>query len=49
MILDKTAMIENVLPMPKKHVGRSFEYSFEPTEEMMHYDVEVENDDYDYE
>lgn len=48
-ILDKTAMIENVLPMPKKHVGRSFEYSFEPTEEMMHYDVEVENDDYDYE
>ena len=47
--VDKTAMIENVLPMPKKHVERSFEYSFEPTEEMMHYDVEVENDDYDYE
>lgn len=47
--LDKTAMIENVLPMPKKHVSRSFEYSFEPTEDMMHYDVEVENDDYDYE
>ncbi len=48
-IEDKTSMIENVLPMPKKHVGRSFEYAFEPTEEMMHYDVEVENDDYDYE
>lgn len=47
--VDKTAMIENVLPMPKKHVSRSFEYAFEPTEEMMHYDVEVENDDYDYE
>lgn len=48
-IPDKTAMIENVLPMPKKHVNRSFEYSFEPSEDMMHYDVEVEGDDYDYE
>ncbi len=47
--LDKTAMIENVLPMPKKHVSRSFEYSFEPSEDMMHYDVEIENDEYDYE
>lgn len=46
---DKTAMIEDVLPMPKKHVSRSFEYSFEPSDDMMHYDVEVENDDYDYE
>ena len=46
---DKTAMIENVLPMPKKHVGRSFDYSFEPSTDMMHYDVELENDDYDYE
>ena len=48
-ILDKTAMIENVLPMPKKHVSRSFEYSFEPSKDKMHYDVDVENDDYDYE
>lgn len=48
-IVDKTAMIENVLPMPKKHVSRTFEYAFEPEEDMMHYDVEVENDDYDYE
>lgn len=47
-IPDKTAMIENVLPMPKKHVSRSFEYSFEPSKDMMHYDVEVDNDDYDY-
>ena len=47
--MDKTAMIENVLPMPKKHVSRSFEYSFEPSDDMMHYDVEVENDDYDFE
>ena len=48
-VIDKTAMIENVLPMPKKHVARSFEYAFEPTEDMMHYDIEIENDDYDYE
>ncbi len=48
-VADKTAPIENVLPMPKKHVARSFEYAFEPTEELMHYDIEVENDDYDYE
>lgn len=47
--VDKTAMIENVLPMPKKHVARTFEYAFEPEEGMMHYDVEIENDDYDYE
>ena len=47
--IDKTAMIENVLPMPKKHVARSFEYGFEPEEELMHFDIEVENDDYDYE
>ena len=48
-VVDKTAMIENVLPMPKKHVSRTFEYAFEPAEDMMHYDVEIENDKYDYE
>lgn len=47
--VDKTAMIENVLPMPKKHVSRTLEYAFDPSEDMMHYDVEIENDDYDYE
>lgn len=47
-VTDKTAMIENVLPMPKKHVSRNPGYSFEPSEEMMHYDVEIENDEYDY-
>lgn len=47
--VDRTAPIENVLPMPKKHVARTFEYAFEPTEDMMHYDVEIENDDYDFE
>lgn len=47
-MIDRTAMIENVLPMPKKHVSRELDYSVEPDEDMMHYDVELENDDYDY-
>lgn len=47
-VTDKSAMIENVLPMPKKHVSRNLDYSFDPSEDMMHYDVEIENDDYDY-
>ena len=42
-------MIENVLPMPKKHIGRTLDYAFEPSEDMMHYDIEFENDKYDYE
>ena len=46
--IDKKAPIENVLPMPKKHKPRIFDYAFEPTQEMMHYDVEIENDEYDY-
>ena len=47
-VIDKTAPIENVLPMPKKHTPRVFDYAFEPSEDMMHYDVEIENDEYDY-
>ena len=46
--IDRKAPIENVLPMPKKHKPRVFDYAFEPTEDMMHYDVELENDEYDY-
>lgn len=47
-VIDRKAPIENVLPMPKKHKPRVLDYAFEPTEDMMHYDVEIENDDYDY-
>lgn len=47
-VIDKTAPIENVLPMPKKHTPKVLDYAFEPTDDMMHYDVEIENDDYDY-
>ncbi len=47
-VIDRRAPIENVLPMPKKHVPKVLDYAFEPAEDMMHYDVEIENDDYDY-
>lgn len=46
--IDRKAPIENVLPMPKKHKPKVLDYAFEPSEDMMHYDVEIENDDYDY-
>lgn len=45
--IDRKAPIENVLPMPKKHKPKVLDYAFEPTEDLMHYDVEIENDDYD--
>ncbi len=47
-VVDRKAPIENVLPMPKKHKPKVLDYAFEPTEDMMHYDVEIENDEYDY-
>lgn len=47
-VVDRKAPIENVLPMPKKHKPKVLEYAFEPTEDMMHYDIEIEDDDYDY-
>ena len=44
----KIKLIQNPLPMPKKHVRKTMEYGFHPEEDMMHYDIEVdENDDYD--
>ena len=46
--IDRKAPIENVLPMPKKHKPKVLDYAFEPSEDMMHYDVEIENDEYDY-
>lgn len=47
-VIDRKALIENVLPMPKKHVPKVLDYAFEPEDNMMHFDVEIENDDYDY-
>lgn len=46
--IDRKAPIENVLPMPKKHKPRILDYAFEPSEDIMHYDIEIENDEYDY-
>jgi len=46
--IDRKAPIENVLPMPKKHKPKVLEYGFEPSEDMMHFDIEIENDEYDY-
>lgn len=44
----KPQLIENPLPLPRKHVRKAMEYGFIPEEDMMHYDIEVdENDDYD--
>ncbi len=46
--IDRKAPIENVLPMPKKHKPKVLDYAFEPSEDMMHFDIEIENDEYDY-
>ncbi len=37
--------IENPLPLPKKHVKKVLDYSVEPQEEWMHYDIDVQEDD----
>ncbi len=40
--------IENPLPLPKKHVKKALEYCVEPKEELMHFDIEIsEEDDFD--
>ena len=40
--------IENPLPLPKKHVKKALEYSVEPPEESMQFDIEIsEEDDFD--
>jgi hypothetical protein len=39
---------ETPLPMPKKHVKKSIDYAFEPSDDLMKYDVEISpNDDFD--
>lgn len=41
----KVRLLENPLPLPKKHVKKTMEYKVEPSEEQMHYDVDVKEDD----
>ena len=36
---------ETPLPMPKKHVKKTLDYTFEPSEELMKYDIEISPDD----
>lgn len=44
----KVQLIENPLPLPKKHEKKVMDYAFIPDESMMQYDIEVDdNDDYD--
>ena len=40
--------IDNPMPLPKKHVKKAIEYSVEPPEELMDFDIEIsEEDDFD--
>ena len=44
----KIVLIENPLPLPKKHVKKTMDYRFEPEPELMKFDIEIkENDDFD--
>lgn len=42
---NENKFIENVLPVPKKHVRKELDYSFEPSEEKMKFDIEISDDD----
>ncbi|MBR6003910.1 MAG: hypothetical protein IK068_04220, partial [Lachnospiraceae bacterium] len=39
------SFFETPLPMPKKHVKKSFDYAFEPSGDMLKYDIEISPDD----
>lgn len=39
------AWLDNPLPVPKRHVKKEMDYTIEPTAELMHYDIEVSDDD----
>lgn len=45
---EKVRLIENPLPLPRKHVKKAMDYKIDVSEEQMKYDREVpENDDFD--
>lgn len=45
---EPVVLIENVLPLPKKHVKKTFEYQYDISAELMEFDHEVsEDDDFD--
>lgn len=44
----KPRFIENPLPVPKKHVKKTIDYAFEPSEDKMEYDIVIDDkDDFD--
>lgn len=45
LVFDKKAMIDNPLPLPKKHVKKSFDYAVEPSADKMDYDIKIKDDD----
>ncbi len=48
-VQEKPNLIPNPLPLPRQHERKEMDYAFVPDENMMHYDIEViqENDDFD--
>ena len=44
----KVKLLENPLPVPKKHVKKEMTYAFEPREDQMHYDLNNYSVDDDY-
>jgi hypothetical protein len=48
LALDGSPLLENPLPLPKKHEKRTMEYAFEPKEEQLKYDIIIPDyDDFD--
>jgi hypothetical protein len=46
--LDGSPLLENPLPLPKKHEKRTMGYAFEPKEEQLKYDIIIPDyDDFD--
>ena len=44
----KVKLLDNPLPVPKKHVKKEMNYAFEPSEDQMHYDLNNYRVDDDY-
>jgi hypothetical protein len=45
---DGSPLLENPLPLPKKHIKKNMEYGFEPQEDELKYDIVIpEYDDFD--
>jgi hypothetical protein len=48
LALDGTPLLDNPLPLPKKHIKKTMDYEFEPEREQLKYDIVIpEYDDFD--